>query len=704
MTESPSQQPCLTVLGGPMGGTRLVLDPNDEVLVGSDPACRFCVPLPGVSPVHARIWMDVSGATIHDTNSPRGLYVNDDRVTGSRPLRNGDIVWLGPPGDKDVLMIQCKLPARPAAAEAVVEAAPEPVVEVAATEGVTFADFVDEPGPEPVEAAAPQGSSFDPDATAAAAPATFVVEEVDPVVDPEGMATIALHDMPPVAAPAPVAAAPSGPGFPEFIDEFEETGSVAASAAEPPPGESAVPALNEDAPFAFSEAASPSFATDGASASEPEHAFVPEPVPEREAEPDIEPDVTVSAAPVLPPPFGPGPVAPPAPAAPAPESRPAAAAPSAPVPKTTPVPGRPQARPAARPPAPRVEKTAGKKAPAAPRKGGSMGTVLAVGLGLVVVAGGVLAYLWQNGSLGGLTARLGGSTPAPAPPPVTTLAAVEPRPTAEPPVAPSPTLVAEAAPATLAPAPATQPPLPAPTLSAVPSPRPTPTSLAPSPSPKPSATPTARAGPSPPAPTRAAEPTPDPRVAQVAALLGQAQTALSGRSYDTAVGLFEQVLRLDPQNATAVSGRNAALNARAASRRSFVTSRTDVHTEKSGRGSLSGFDSSDVSVKASSDFQGRIEFQMTPPAPQAGEAYSLKIFVVNEGKKSIKITGLNVTTSVNGRGSGGAVTPTAREIAPQQRLPVAELPGSWQDGVTSWVADVTVSAKGDSLRSQLVWR
>ena len=79
---SSSSRSRLTVLTGPMAGKELVLEETvDNVLIGSDPSCRFHVPGPGVSPIHARLWMDASGVTVYDTNSARGLYVNDDRVS-----------------------------------------------------------------------------------------------------------------------------------------------------------------------------------------------------------------------------------------------------------------------------------------------------------------------------------------------------------------------------------------------------------------------------------------------------------------------------------------------------------------------------------------------------------------------------------------------------------------------------------------------
>src|SRR5689334_7165788 len=89
----------LTVMGGPLAGSRLEIDDAvDEILVGSDPDCRLFLDLPGVSPIHARIWRDLGGITVYDTRSPMGLYVNDARVVDQAALRDGDILWLGAPG------------------------------------------------------------------------------------------------------------------------------------------------------------------------------------------------------------------------------------------------------------------------------------------------------------------------------------------------------------------------------------------------------------------------------------------------------------------------------------------------------------------------------------------------------------------------------------------------------------------------------
>src|SRR5258708_2817598 len=108
------KRPSLNVLSGPLSGRKLVLEDSvDNILIGSDPACGFVLDTPGVSPIHARLWVDLNGATVYDTNSPNGVYVNDDRVVKEAAVRNGDILWLGPPREEGSVLIQCILPPPP---------------------------------------------------------------------------------------------------------------------------------------------------------------------------------------------------------------------------------------------------------------------------------------------------------------------------------------------------------------------------------------------------------------------------------------------------------------------------------------------------------------------------------------------------------------------------------------------------------------
>jgi hypothetical protein len=269
-------------------------------------------------------------------------------------------------------------------------------------------------------------------------------------------------------------------------------------------------------------------------------------------------------------------------------------------------------------------------------------------------------------------------------------------PTLEPAPAPTPEAVPILEPMAL--------PIAPPTPAAGPTPRPTPT-------PSPRATPTPRADAAttplaPPPVTAPAQPSAEAqRAQQVASLLSRAEAALGGRQYDAAVGHLDEALRLDPGNAQATSARAAAVRQRDAGRRRFVSGRTVVQTEKAQKG-ITGFDSGDVALQKAPDFQGRIEFEMSPASGiQPGDPWTLRVFVVNEGKKAIRVQGLSVATSVNGTGSGAPVAPRAREIAPQARVLLGETSGNWSEGTTAWSTEATVTAnRGDSLRNTITWR
>ena len=69
---------------------------------------HLTVDLPSISPIHARIWSDLNAATVYDTRAPQGVYVNDDRVEREARIRDGDILWMGAPGEADSVGVQCR--------------------------------------------------------------------------------------------------------------------------------------------------------------------------------------------------------------------------------------------------------------------------------------------------------------------------------------------------------------------------------------------------------------------------------------------------------------------------------------------------------------------------------------------------------------------------------------------------------------------
>src|SRR5258708_8370514 len=209
MSDVPLRLASLMVLGGALHGTHFDLeDLVDEILIGSDPDCRLHVDLPGVSPIHARVWVDLEGAVLHDTHSPRGLYVNFDRVEGKATLQDGDMIWLRPPQEPGSVMIQCHFEERRVDG---VGALPE------VEESVTTVDDPVTTLEEPVtNGCEPPGVLPEPAAESASSPSPaggldeFLIMEAPPA-----------PPAPPAPRPAPAAAAPPAAETEVVVSGFE---------------------------------------------------------------------------------------------------------------------------------------------------------------------------------------------------------------------------------------------------------------------------------------------------------------------------------------------------------------------------------------------------------------------------------------------------------------------------------------------------
>src|SRR5206468_96834 len=205
MPDAPSPGASLTVLGGPLKGKTLLLeDAVDEILVGSDPDSRFCLDLPGVSPIHARIWLDLAGAKVYDTRSSRGIFINDSRVQGEAVLHDGDILWLGPPGEEDSVMIRYRGPSDLEGVQPMPVADGAPAAEFRAPPPLPDEFLVDTPG-------APAEASWTPAAgePAFAEDAAFFVDEPQAPAPPPTVVA-----PPPVPPPQPVTPTPIPPAVP----------------------------------------------------------------------------------------------------------------------------------------------------------------------------------------------------------------------------------------------------------------------------------------------------------------------------------------------------------------------------------------------------------------------------------------------------------------------------------------------------------
>lgn len=136
-------------------------------------------------------------------------------------------------------------------------------------------------------------------------------------------------------------------------------------------------------------------------------------------------------------------------------------------------------------------------------------------------------------------------------------------------------------------------------------------------------------------------------------------------------------------------------------RKSFVSGETVIRSGAQKKGPA-GFDSEDVNVNP--DFICRIRFDPTPAAVRVGENYSLKIYLLNDGDKTIKIRDLSLATTANGSRSSKAATPQAREVTGRQAALLVDVSGVWED-VSSWSLEAAItSPKRDVCRNQVVWK
>jgi serine/threonine protein kinase len=160
-----------------------------------------------------------------------------------------------------------------------------------------------------------------------------------------------------------------------------------------------------------------------------------------------------------------------------------------------------------------------------------------------------------------------------------------------------------------------------------------------------------------------------------------------------------------PPVAPAVSTGTApesATTATAATRR-FVTGNTVIASRRA-RGDMAGFDTADVKQQKKPDFEGRIEFETVPLSPAAGEEFSVRVHLVNDGKKALRLKAVNMITTVNGSRIPANFSPLVRELAPTQRAMVAEIRGVWGSDVSSWSLDAVVTSDRDETgTSRLSW-
>jgi pSer/pThr/pTyr-binding forkhead associated (FHA) protein len=86
----------LVVVQSPELEPGTALEIGRELLAGRDASSDVRLPADGyASGRHARFVRGDETDVVEDLNSTNGTFVNGDRLTGSRPLRDGDLITLG---------------------------------------------------------------------------------------------------------------------------------------------------------------------------------------------------------------------------------------------------------------------------------------------------------------------------------------------------------------------------------------------------------------------------------------------------------------------------------------------------------------------------------------------------------------------------------------------------------------------------------
>lgn len=139
--------------------------------------------------------------------------------------------------------------------------------------------------------------------------------------------------------------------------------------------------------------------------------------------------------------------------------------------------------------------------------------------------------------------------------------------------------------------------------------------------------------------------------------------------------------------------------------RRFVLERTAVESKKRASGGLDGFESESVDLKRAPDVLGRVEFDVQPPQVKPGDRFTVSVYLINDGKKDIRLKDMFVATNVNGRLTSGPAAPRSREIPPKGKTVIGTFSDTWRDTIATWAMDVTVTSdRGDVYKNQIIWR
>jgi hypothetical protein len=133
----------------------------------------------------------------------------------------------------------------------------------------------------------------------------------------------------------------------------------------------------------------------------------------------------------------------------------------------------------------------------------------------------------------------------------------------------------------------------------------------------------------------------------------------------------------------------------------FVAGATNIATRATG--GIEGFDATDVHAREVPQFLGRMEFEVLPATVRPGEPFVVRIHLVNDGRRPVKVRAIALTSVVDGKRAPAPAHTLQREVAPQQRGLVAEYSAVWSAS-GSWSLETVVTVDRDeTIANRLNW-
>jgi serine/threonine-protein kinase len=129
--------------------------------------------------------------------------------------------------------------------------------------------------------------------------------------------------------------------------------------------------------------------------------------------------------------------------------------------------------------------------------------------------------------------------------------------------------------------------------------------------------------------------------------------------------------------------------------RKFVESRTRFTPRATGESELLGFEAEpglDVGETRDPFFPAQIVLELSPPDARAGQAYTIRVSLFNEGYRAIEVGSLELVNRFEGKtsGKGQPIPLLARSVPPQATARIYEISGTWKESLGHGEIEATV--------------